>query len=1107
MKKFFIELIILSCLSMFVSGQVTISTSQQLVEKLNEIAQQQHMDETLIVAVLDNNEAVLVNHGAIGGSFVITGNVSLRSNYDPEIMNNSYTLEGGSFLVMDEASLKLSSLYANNSSITISGGESTISDVQFSSFGSLASLNVTAGNLTVNRGMFDSVVVSGGEVAISGLNRVNVGSGNVIVNGGTVEITGGKFNSVQLNAGKLHVTGGDIAATIIKGGEPKINGGIFESFEIHADIKKFLEGGKFHKLPSSSEANFTVEDLLAEDYNYYTWDRTFKPDLPFASVKDIAWMNGGVMQVKRKDSEVYTNPIFEEAQKANVGENGTDVKITKLSEATYSPCRYEINTERGLCWLSVIASRYVNYSGNTQFVGAEYNDPLFYYRSEVILKSDLNISDFQWIPIDMPISFDGQGHRITGVKVKEGRAAFFSRAGDVSNLEIIGDFECIEDDYPDVLSYGMAVAGLAVSTLSGGNIVNCGVLNSMVYSSINNIIHGQILMAGLIADNNVDIQNSYAKVDLNYSGTEPIEFTSSAYAGGLTARNSSTLENCYFKGAITTVGQVSKDDLAADNYGQIICCYSQEYATKETLNAGVKDHNSDEHEYTWVEWKDSEGFPTHKFTDDPTVSDGWIYLKKSGEGNFEAKYKILVSENEQQDCIIKADTSVKVNIPKEMVFKISPADGYNFEKLTFVPTNSETESIIEIEKDTVKIEAMAGTYTAYFIPIPVEPDTIVIDSDSTLIPEEVKDQNLVINGGREDEYISLTMSEITVPSLTVKENSHAIFTVSGTNNWGSVINDGTMIIQAEGENSKIVVSSITNNGVFSDETGTITKVAGNASLTVIPMNNQTVDEGETVTLTAEVEASGDVSFQWQKFVENAWVNIKSTPDIQTRTLLRSMQTKKDQLVVSAEDAGQYRCIITCTNGTVSTTLTTFATVIVNTDTNEPEDPDTPPVDPVKYYNIYEESICDGVSLSFSKNPVKEGGSISIKVEKDEENYTFENFKVWYKESYYGNWKELKESTQPGEYKIQNIWTHIYVKAEGSVKKNPTGMEEVEGVKVYTKDGSLFVQTPQREQVIVISMTGAVVKNEEQIGLKQYHGLNPGIYIVRIGNNIYKIRIK
>ena len=102
---------------------------------------------------------------------------------------------------------------------------------------------------------------------------------------------------------------------------------------------------------------------------------------------------------------------------------------------------------------------------------------------------------------------------------------------------------------------------------------------------------------------------------------------------------------------------------------------------------------------------------------------------------------------------------------------------------------------------------------------------------------------------------------------------------------------------------------------------------------------------------------------------------------------------------------------------------------------------------------------------------------------------------------------LKEGTQPGEYPIKNIWTHIYIKAEGAEEKeDPTGIEQVEGVKVYTKDGSLYVQTPQREQVIIVSMSGAVVKNEEQIGLKQYHGLQPGIYIVRVGDRAYKLRL-
>ena len=170
------------------------------------------------------------------------------------------------------------------------------------------------------------------------------------------------------------------------------------------------------------------------------------------------------------------------------------------------------------------------------------------------------------------------------------------------------------------------------------------------------------------------------------------------------------------------------------------------------------------------------------------------------------------------------------------------------------------------------------------------------------------------------------------------------------------------------------------------------------------------------------------------------------------------------------------------------------------------DPDYRP-DPISYYNIYVEDVCDGVEVSTSKPVVREGGSITVYVEKDTANYTFDNFKVYYKEGYYDSWDELKEGTQPGEYPIKNIWTHIYIKAEGAEEKeDPTGIESIEGVKVYTKDGSLYVQTPQREQVIIVSMSGAVVKNEEQIGLKQYHGLQPGIYIVRVGDRAYKVRL-
>ena len=172
-----------------------------------------------------------------------------------------------------------------------------------------------------------------------------------------------------------------------------------------------------------------------------------------------------------------------------------------------------------------------------------------------------------------------------------------------------------------------------------------------------------------------------------------------------------------------------------------------------------------------------------------------------------------------------------------------------------------------------------------------------------------------------------------------------------------------------------------------------------------------------------------------------------------------------------------------------------------------EQVEKPKPDPISYYNIYVEDVCDGVKIIPSKQVVREGGSINVYVKKDTANYTFDNFHVYYKEGYYDSWDELKEGTQPGEYPIKNIWNHIYIKAEGAEEKeDPTGIESIEGVKVYTKDGSLYVQTPQREQVIIVSMSGAVVKNEEQIGLKQYHGLQPGIYIVRVGDRAYKVRL-
>ena len=493
---------------------------------------------------------------------------------------------------------------------------------------------------------------------------------------------------------------------------------------------------------------------------------------------------------------------------------------------------------------------------------------------------------------------------------------------------------------------------------------------------------------------------------------------------------------------------------------------------------------------------------------DPSVIESEFTLLKEGNGEFKATYTYLEDETDPESIItgtIYADTTYTVINQEQFKITATPAEGSELVKVVHIQNGKETELPdiqpgVEFDYNIV----VADTLKAYFKETEVEPepDPGIITTDSLLVPGQVNGKELVVDATSSDS-LDLNISGIDVPSLTVRQESNVVLVLSGTNALGTVTNKGTLIVK---EVSGQVDAVIVNEGKFIDETGTITEVKGGASLSVTPMNDQTVDEGETVTLTAEVEASGDVSFQWQKYVDNTWESVESSPEMGTRALLRRSSTHTNRLVVSSAEAGLYRCKITCTSRNVSTTLTTFAIVTVNTDTDEPEDPDTPTIDPVKYYNITSTSVCDGIEISFSKGTVREGGSVIVYVEKDEANYTFDNLKLYCKRTNYGAWEELQESTQPGEYKINNIWTHIYVKAEGSEKKNPTGMEEVEGVKVYTKDGSLFVQTPQREQVIIISMTGAVVKNEEQVGLKQYHGLNPGIYIVRIGEQVFKIRI-
>ena len=164
--------------------------------------------------------------------------------------------------------------------------------------------------------------------------------------------------------------------------------------------------------------------------------------------------------------------------------------------------------------------------------------------------------------------------------------------------------------------------------------------------------------------------------------------------------------------------------------------------------------------------------------------------------------------------------------------------------------------------------------------------------------------------------------------------------------------------------------------------------------------------------------------------------------------------------------------------------------------------------PAKYYNIYIDTVCPGLKLELSKDVVKEGGQVSVYLTVEEQCDTT-GFAFEYKRGLFGRWEDLKplEGVQPGEYIIKYIYTDIYIRALDAIveeEEEPTGIEDVEGVKVYAQDGNIYVYTPNRERVMIVSMNGALVKNAEQEGMQSY-SVSRGIYIVRIGDKVFKIK--
>ena len=148
--------------------------------------------------------------------------------------------------------------------------------------------------------------------------------------------------------------------------------------------------------------------------------------------------------------------------------------------------------------------------------------------------------------------------------------------------------------------------------------------------------------------------------------------------------------------------------------------------------------------------------------------------------------------------------------------------------------------------------------------------------------------------------------------------------------------------------------------------------------------------------------------------------------------------------------------------------------------------------------------CKGLYLDADRKMVTDNGTTKVYLT-IEPNCNAKNAHYMFRRGIDEAWEELTPSTEANVFVITGIESDIYLKGTDAV---PTGTEDAlsETTRVYTQDGMLYVYTAQQEEVSVISMVGAVVKRTQQTGLQSYP-LNQGIYVVRVGEQVFKVRVK
>lgn len=332
-----------------------------------------------------------------------------------------------------------------------------------------------------------------------------------------------------------------------------------------------------------------------------------------------------------------------------------------------------------------------------------------------------------------------------------------------------------------------------------------------------------------------------------------------------------------------------------------------------------------------------------------------------------------------------------------------------------------------------------------------------------------------------------TLENVKTQATEVAVGTISVITLTGTSNaLGAItVGSGGNLTLTANEGTSVTVTSVANSGTFTDNTGSVTKVTGNASLDLSAGDAMPSDQTATgqVTLTAKptVAEGADVSYQWQKQENGSWTDV-SNP------YTRATVAGSPDFTTSI--SGTYRCRITVEKGSVSTTLLTLpATATVNS----APDPEPEPT----YYTVTLPSV-EGAAT----DPV--AGSYDVE--------SWDNFRFYltldadYNQSVpvvtTSRGETITPRTSDGAYIVKYVRSDLVISIGGIVKNPPpvANAEIQSGTRIFTRDGSLFITTDRPARAQVIALTGQLIRSLDlPAGTTHVDPLTDGIYIVRLSD--------